>query len=106
MGNVKLKSKKGDIVRVIAGDDKGKEGRVLEVRREDNRAFVEGVNMITKHSKPNAANPNGGIVKKEAPVQISNLMVVVGGVASKIGRKQDENGKLVRFAKKTGEIIK
>jgi large subunit ribosomal protein L24 len=91
---------------VIAGDDKGKEGRVLEVRREDNRAFVEGVNMITKHSKPNAANPNGGIVKKEAPVQISNLMVVVGGVASKIGRKQDENGKLVRFAKKTGEIIK
>jgi large subunit ribosomal protein L24 len=106
MGNVKLKIKKGDIVRVIAGDDKGKEGRVLEVRREDNRAFVEGVNMITKHSKPNAANPNGGIVKKEAPVQISNLMVVVGGVASKIGRKQDENGKLVRFAKKTGEIIK
>jgi large subunit ribosomal protein L24 len=106
MGNVKLKIKKGDIVRVIAGDDKGKEGRVLEVRREDNRAFVEGVNMITKHSKPNAANPNGGIVKKEAPVQISNLMVVVGGVASKIGRKQDENGKLVRFAKKTGELIK
>jgi large subunit ribosomal protein L24 len=106
MGNVKLKIKKGDIVRVIAGDDKGKEGRVLEVRREDNRAFVEGVNMITKHSKPNAANPNGGIVKKEAPVQISNLMVVLGGVASKIGRKQDENGKLVRFAKKTGEIIK
>lgn len=106
MGNVKLKIKKGDIVRVIAGDDKGKEGRVLEVRREDNRAFVEGVNMITKHSKPNAANPNGGIVKKEAPVQISNLMVVVGGVASKIGRKQDEHGKLVRFAKKTGEIIK
>jgi large subunit ribosomal protein L24 len=106
MGNVKLKIKKGDIVRVIAGDDKGKEGRVLEIRREDSRAFVEGVNMITKHSKPNAANPNGGIVKKEAPVQISNLMVVVGGVASKIGRKQDENGKLVRFAKKTGEIIK
>lgn len=106
MGNVKLKIKKGDIVRVIAGDDKGKEGRVLEIRREDNRAVVEGVNMITKHSKPNAANPNGGIVKKEAPVQISNLMVVVGGVASKIGRKQDENGKLVRFAKKTGEIIK
>jgi len=106
MGNVKLKIKKGDIARVIAGDDKGKEGRVLEIRREDNRAFVEGVNMITKHSKPNAANPNGGIVKKEAPVQISNLMVVVGGVATKIGRKQDENGKLVRFAKKTGEIIK
>jgi large subunit ribosomal protein L24 len=106
MGNVKLKIKKGDIVRVIAGDDKGKEGRVLEIRREDNRAVVEGVNMITKHSKPNAANPNGGIVKKEAPVQISNLMVVVGGVATKIGRKQDENGKLVRFAKKTGEIIK
>ena len=106
MGNVKLKIKKGDIVRVIAGDDKGKEGRVLEIRREDSRAVVEGVNMITKHSKPNAANPNGGIVKKEAPVQISNLMVVVGGVATKIGRKQDENGKLVRFAKKTGEIIK
>ena len=103
---MKMAIKKNDMVKIISGDDKGKEGRVLEVRREDNRAFVEGVNMITKHSKPNAANPNGGIVKKEAPVQISNLMVVVGGVASKIGRKQDENGKLVRFAKKTGEIIK
>lgn len=106
MGNVKLKIKKGDVVRVITGDDKGKEGRVLEVQPAEMRAIVEGINMITKHTKPNATNPNGGIVKKEAPVHVSNLMVVVGGTATRIGRKADENGKLVRFAKKTGEIIK
>lgn len=106
MGNVKLKIKKGDVVRVISGDDKGKEGRVLEVRRAEMRAIVEGINMITKHSKPNAANPNGGIVKKEAAIHMSNLMLVVGGTPTRVGRKADENGKLVRFAKKTGEIIK
>ncbi|MBA4304785.1 MAG: 50S ribosomal protein L24 [Sphingobacteriaceae bacterium] len=106
MGNVKLKIKKGDVVRVITGDDKGKEGRVLEVQPAEMRAIVEGINMITKHTKPSATNPNGGIVKKEAPVHISNLMVVAGGTPTRIGRKPDENGKLVRFAKKTGEIIK
>jgi large subunit ribosomal protein L24 len=106
MGNVKLKIKKGDVVRVISGDDKGKEGRVLEVRPAEMRAIVEGINMITKHTKPNAANPNGGILKKEALIHMSNLMLVVGGAPTRVGRKADENGKMVRFAKKTGEIIK
>jgi large subunit ribosomal protein L24 len=106
MARTKLKIKKGDLVRVITGDDKGKEGRVLEVQPAEMRAIVEGVNMITKHSKPNAANPNGGIVKKEAPLHLSNLMLVVNGQASRVGRKMGDDGKLVRFAKKTGEIIK
>ena len=77
MANIKLKIKKGDLVRVIAGDDKGKEGRVLEVMPAELRAIVEGVNIITKHTKPTAASPNGGIVKKEAPLHLSNLMLVV-----------------------------
>ncbi len=106
MASTKLKIKKGDLVRVITGDDKGKEGRVLEIMPAELKAIVEGVNMITKHSKPTATNPNGGIVKKEAPLHLSNLMVVVGGTPSRIGRKAGDNGKLVRFAKKTGEIIK
>jgi large subunit ribosomal protein L24 len=106
MASAKLKIKKGDLVRVITGDDKGKEGRILEIMPVELKAIVEGVNMITKHTKPTATNPNGGIVKKEAPMHLSNLMVVVGGQPSRIGRKAGENGKLVRFAKKTGEIIK
>lgn len=106
MANIKLKIKKGDLVRVIAGDDKGKEGRVLEVMPAELRAIVEGVNIITKHTKPTAASPNGGIVKKEAPLHLSNLMLVVGGKPTRVGRKTDDTGKLVRFAKKTGEIIK
>jgi large subunit ribosomal protein L24 len=106
MANIKLKIKKGDLVRVIAGDDKGKEGRVLEVMPAELRAIVEGVNIITKHTKPTAASPNGGIVKKEAPLHLSNLMLVVGGKPTRVGRKADDSGKLVRFAKKTGEIIK
>lgn len=106
MTKVKLKIKKNDIVRVITGNDKGKEGRVLEVMPTENRVIVEGINMMTKHTKPDANNPNGGIVKKEASVNISNLMLVVGGQATRVGRKADENGKLVRFAKKSGEIIK
>lgn len=106
MANIKLKIKKGDLVRVITGDDKGKEGRVLEVMPAEMRAIVEGVNIITKHTKPTAASPNGGIVKKEAPLHMSNLMLVVGGKPTRVGRKADDTGKLVRFAKKTGEIIK
>lgn len=106
MTKVKLKIKKNDIVRVITGNDKGKEGRVLEVMPTENRVIVEGINMMTKHTKPDANNPNGGIVKKEASINISNLMLVVGGQATRVGRKADENGKLVRFAKKSGEIIK
>lgn len=106
MGNVKLKIKKGDVVRIISGDDKGKEGRVLEIKRAEMRAIVEGINMITKHTKPNASTPNGGILKKEAPIHVSNLMLVVGNTPTRVGRKADENGKLVRFSKKTGETIK
>lgn len=104
---MKLHIKKGDTVKVLAGNDKGKEGRVLSVLVEKQRAIVEGINMVSKHTKPNAKNPQGGIVKKEASIHISNLMVVQGGVASRISRKIDENtGKLVRYSKKSGEVIK
>lgn len=92
---------------MIAGNEKGSQGKVLEVYPEKLRALVEGVNMVSKHTKPNAANPQGGIIKKEAPIHISNLMVVDGkGNATRIGRKRDEKGKLVRYSKKTGEVIK
>lgn len=111
MGNsmknkAKFHLKKGDMVLVIAGDDKGKKGRVIDVHREDNRATVEGVNIVSRHTKPNAQNQQGGIIKKEAPVNISNLKVVDGaGNATRIGRKLNEKGKLVRVSKKSGEII-
>ncbi|MDR2511219.1 MAG: 50S ribosomal protein L24 [Bacteroidales bacterium] len=104
---MKLHVKKGDTVKVLAGNDRGKEGKILEVLVEKERAIVEGLNMVSKHTKPNAKNPQGGIVKKEAPIHISNLMVVQGKVASRIGRKLDEKtGKLVRYSKKSGEVIK
>ncbi len=104
----KLHIKKGDNVVVIAGNDKGQKGRVLEVIRKTNRAIVEGVNMIKKHTKPNAENPQGGIVNKEAPIHISNLMIAdpKSGEATKIGRRLDANGKLVRYSKKSEEEIK
>ncbi|HSV76269.1 MAG TPA: 50S ribosomal protein L24 [Bacteroidales bacterium] len=103
----KLKIKKGDTVKVIAGNDKGSQGRVLTVFPEKARALVEGVNMVSKHTKPKAGTPQGGILKKEAAIHISNLMVVDGkGNAARIGRKRDEEGKLVRYSKKTGEVIK
>ena len=105
----KLHIKKGDTVKVIAGNSKGTEGKVIEVLVAKNRAIVEGVNMVSKHSKPNAANPQGGIVKQEAPIHISNLMVVdpTSGDATRIGRKRDEkSGKLVRYSKKSGEVVK
>ena len=102
----KLKIRKGDTVKVIAGDSKGMQGRVLEVILEKNRAFVEGVNLVSKHSKPNAKNTQGGIVKKEAPIHISNLMLVDGkGNTTRVGRKE-EDGKLVRYSKKSEEVIK
>ncbi len=106
--NKKLHIKKGDMVFVNAGDEKGKTGKVLEVNREKNRAVVEGINMVSKHTKPNANNPQGGIIKQEASIHISNLQVVdpAKGGATRIGRKLNENGKLVRFAKKSGEEIK
>lgn len=104
----KLHIKKGDTVIVNAGDNKGQQGKVLEVIVDKNRAIVEGVNMVSKHTKPNAAHPQGGIVKQEAPIHISNLMPLdpKSGKATRVGRKQDENGKLVRIATKSGEELK
>lgn len=94
------------MVQVIAGDDKGKKGRVIEVFNAKGRATVEGINIVSRHTKPNAQNQQGGIVKKEAPVNISNLMVVdKSGNPTRIGRKLNDAGKLVRFSKKSGEII-
>ncbi len=105
---MKLHIKKGDTVIVNAGVDKGKEGKVLEVIVKKQRAIVEGINMISKHTKPNAENPQGGIVKKEAPIHISNLNVKdpSTGKATRIGRRMGENNKLVRYSKKSGEEIK
>mgnify|MGYP003573205352 CR=1 FL=1 len=104
----KLHIKKGDNVMVTAGNSKGQSGRVLIVDAEKLRAVVEGVNMISKHTKPNADNPKGGIVKQEASVHISNLKVVdKSGKPTRVGRKLDEkSGKSVRYSKKTGEVIK
>ena len=99
-----LKIKKGDTVRVIAGKDNGKEGKVVAIDRKKGRVLVEGINMITKHMKPSAANQNGGIVKKEAPIDISNVMYLHKGKPTRIGFKF-ENDKKVRFAKSTGEVI-
>ncbi len=108
MGKIKLKIRKGDLVQVIAGDSKGTQGKVLEVLVDKNRAVVEGANLVSKHTKPNAANPNGGIIKKEAPIHISNLAVIdpKSGKPTRIGRKENSEGKLVRVAKKSGEEIK
>lgn len=105
---MKLHVKKGDTVKVIAGNSKGSTGKVLVVYPKDNRAIVEGVNKVKKHTKPNQKNTQGGIVEKEAPIHLSNLMVVDGkGNATRIGRRLDEKtNKLVRYSKKTGEVIK
>ena len=102
----KLKVRKGDTVKVLYGDSKGAQGRVLEVLVSERRVLIEGVNMATKHTKPNAQNTQGGIVKKEAPIHISNVMVVDGkGNATRVGRRM-EGDKLVRYSKKSGEVIK
>jgi len=104
----KIHIKKGDQVFVISGEYKGQKGRVLTIDREKNRAIVEGVNMVSKHTKPNAKNPQGGITKQEAPVHISNLNLVdpSSGEATRMGRKMNDKNKLVRYAKKSGEEIK
>jgi large subunit ribosomal protein L24 len=104
----KLHIKKGDTVVVIAGESKGQKGKVLEVQIDKQRAIVEGVNMVSKHTKPNAKNTQGGIIKKEAPIHISNLMNVdpSSGKPTRIERKENEKGKLVRYSKKSGEEIK
>lgn len=103
----KLHIKKGDTVKVIAGNSKGSTGTVLEVLLAKDRAVVEGVNMVTKHVKPSATKPEGGIEKTEAAVHISNLMLVdpASGEPTRTGRKLDDKGKLQRYSKKTGEII-
>lgn len=104
----KLHIKKGDTVYVNAGDNKGQTGKVLKVFVKEQRAIVEGVNLVSKSQKPSAKNPQGGIVKMEAPIQISNLNVVdpKTGKPTRIGRKLNAEGKLVRYAKKSGEEIK
>ena len=99
-----MKIKKGDLVKVIAGRDKDKEGKVLTVNHEKNTVIVEGVNMITKHTKPSAANQNGGIVKQEGPIDASNVMYIHKGKATRVGFKMDGDKK-VRVAKSTGEVI-
>jgi len=103
---MKLKLKKDDLVRVISGNAKGQEGKIITIDTKTLRALVEGVNMISKHTKPNAKSPNGGIVKQEGTIHISNLMLVVGGKTTRIGRSVDEKtGKITRIAKKTKEVI-
>ncbi len=99
-----MKIKKGDTVKVIAGADKDKEGKVIAVNHKNNTVIVEGVNVITKHTKPSVANQNGGIIHQEAPIHASNVMVVVNGKATRVGFKMDGDKK-VRFAKATGEVI-
>jgi large subunit ribosomal protein L24 len=104
----KIHIKKGDTVIIITGESKGQKGRVLEINRDKYKAIVEGVNMVSKHTKPNAKAPQGGIIKKEAPVHISNIMLVdpTTGKPTRVGRKFNDKDKLVRFSKKSGEEIK
>lgn len=103
----KLNIRKGDIVKVISGDSKGQQGKVLEVIPADKKVLVEKVNMVSKATRPNAQNTQGGIVRKEAPINISKVMLVdpKGGKPTRVGRKVVD-GKLVRYAKKSGEVIK
>ena len=103
---IKLKIKSGDTVKVIAGDHKGSEGKVMRVDREKNKAIVEGVNMVSKHTKPSAKSPQGGIVKKEAPIHISNLSLIdpKSKEATKVGIKV-EGDKKVRFSKKSNQVL-
>jgi len=104
----KLKIRKGDSVRIIAGDDKGKEGKVLEVDLEKRRVFVEGFNIVKKHQKPTAGKPEGEIKKTEASIHISNIMLLnpASGKPTRVGRKLNDKSKLQRYAKETGEFIK
>ena len=99
-----MKIKRGDTVKVIAGKDKDKEGKVIAVNKKDGKVLVEGVNMLTKHTKPSAANQNGGIVHQEGYIDVSNVMYVHKGETTRVGFKMDGDKK-VRFAKKTGEVI-
>lgn len=107
MSTVKFHVKKGDTVKILAGNDSGKTGKILEVNRKKYRAIVEGANMVTKHVKPSATNPEGGIEQTEASIHLSNLKLVdpATGDAVRTGRKLNESGKLQRYSKKTGEFI-
>jgi large subunit ribosomal protein L24 len=102
----KLHIKVGDTVKVISGESNGQEGKVLSIDKKKMRAKVEGVNLVKKHQKPSAQDPQGGIVEMEAGLHVSNLMVVHNGQATRIGRKENKEGKLVRYSKKSGEEIK
>jgi len=105
----KIKIKKNDTVIVTTGNSKGVKGKVIKVYPTENRAMVEGANLVSKHTKPNAANPQGGIVKQEAKIHISNLVLIdpASGEGTKVGRKMDEkSGKIVRYSKNSGEVIK
>ena len=102
----KLHIKVGDTVKILSGESRGQEGKILLIDKKKDRATVESVNMIKKHAKPSAADPQGGIVEKEAGIHISNLMIVSKGQATRIGRKMNDAGKLVRYSKKSGEEIK
>ena len=102
----KLHVKVGDTVKVLTGESNGQEGKILSIDRVKLRAKVEGVNLAKKHTKPSAADPQGGIVESEAGIHISNLMVVHNGQASRLGRKANKEGKLVRYSKKSGEEVK
>ena len=99
-----MKIKKGDLVKVIAGKDKDKEGKVISVNPKNNTVLVEGVNMLTKHTKPSAANQNGGIIHQEGPIDLSNVMYIHKGAATRVGFKMDGDKK-VRVAKSSGEVI-
>ncbi len=99
-----LKIKKGDTVKVIAGKDNGKEGKVISVDVKNHKVLVEGINMVSKHAKPSQVNPNGGIIEKEAYIDISNVMLVVKGKTTRVGFKMEKDKK-VRYAKATGEVI-
>lgn len=102
----KLHIKVGDTVKVLSGEARGGEGKVLAIDKKNDRATVEGLKMIKRHTKPSASNPQGGIEEKEGTIHISNLMVVANGTASRVGRKLNDAGKLVRYSKKSGEEIK
>jgi large subunit ribosomal protein L24 len=102
----KLHVKAGDTVKVIAGDEKGKTGRVVSVKTKSNKVVIEGINLVTKHNKPSAKSPQGGIEKKEAPIHASNVQLVdASGAPVRTGRKLDDKGKLQRYSKKSGDLI-
>jgi large subunit ribosomal protein L24 len=102
----KLHVRKGDTVKVLSGDDKNKTGEIKVINLQEGTAIVDGVNMVTKHRKPDAENPNGSIVKLEAAIRVSKLQLIIGGKTTRVGKKRNEEGKLQRYSKKTGDFIK